>query len=290
MVEAVAMRTTGFGGDCEVHFQFAVLAGAVFLGPKRVLHLSLAALDQPQIVHHALDAQCKSTLPNEYDGRFVLKTTVKDPTDFVDRDRHFWIQLTDAFQSMGQVLNNRLEAQALSRLINRGLAQIVALMPSDASHVLGSTDVRDQVAAENAQLSFVLRRMGAGVQPGADACDLAQKIVDQLTDQTALALLQAAFVEKETNFGAPPITLAAHPFLRWGLSGHRGILKIDAGLNVPVVGFEASESVYYQAVGERLICETILASNVDVTNTSEAVVGRVSMRASDSIINPSEGH
>ena len=56
MVEAVAMRTMGFGGDCEVHFQFAVLAGAVFLGPKRVLHLSLAALDQPQIVHHALYA------------------------------------------------------------------------------------------------------------------------------------------------------------------------------------------------------------------------------------------
>ena len=228
-------------------------------------------------------------MPDENDGRFVLKTAGKDPTDFADRDRHFWIQLTDAFQSMRQVLYNRLEAKALSRLVNRGLAQIVALMPSDA-HELGSTDVRDQVAAENAQLSFVLRRMGAGVQPGADACDLAQKIVDQLTDQTALALFQAAFVEEETNFGAPPITLASHPFLRWGLSGHRGILKINAGLNVPVVGFEASESVYYQAVGERLICETILASNMDVANTSEDVVGRVSMRASDSIINPSEGH
>ena len=94
-------------------------------------------------MYDALDAQFKSKLPEEYDGRFVLKTTAKDPSDFADRDRHLWIKLTDAFQSMGQVLNNRLEAKALSRLVSRGLAQIVAFMPSYARHVLGSTDFGD---------------------------------------------------------------------------------------------------------------------------------------------------
>ena len=121
--------------------------------------VSLAALDQPQIVHDALDAQLKSPLPDEYDGRFVRRTTAKDPADFAERDKQLWLKLTDVFQSMGQVLNNRLEAQALSRLVSRGLAQIAALTPTDASHVLDYTDVWDKGAAEKALLLFGRRRV-----------------------------------------------------------------------------------------------------------------------------------
>ena len=110
----------------------------------RVLPVSLAALDQPQIVRDALDAQLKSTLPAEYDGRFVRKTTAKDPVNFAQRDKQLWLNLSDVLQPMGQVLNNRLEAQALSRLVGRRLAQIAALTPSDASHVLDYTDVWDK--------------------------------------------------------------------------------------------------------------------------------------------------
>ena len=84
MVEAVAMRTTGLGGDSEIHFEIEGCSGRVYLGPKRVLPISLAAFEQPQIVHEALDTQLKSTLSTEYDGRFVRKTTSKDPVDFVE--------------------------------------------------------------------------------------------------------------------------------------------------------------------------------------------------------------
>ena len=62
----------------------------VFLGPKRVLPVSLAVLDQPQIVHDRLDAQLKSTLPTEYDGRFVRKATTKDSADLSGRDKQLW--------------------------------------------------------------------------------------------------------------------------------------------------------------------------------------------------------
>ena len=37
MVEAVAMRTTGLGGDSEVHLRSEGLAGGVTLGPRRLL-------------------------------------------------------------------------------------------------------------------------------------------------------------------------------------------------------------------------------------------------------------
>ena len=289
MVEAVAMRTTGLGGDSEVHFQVEGLSGGAFLGPKRVLPVSLAALDQPQIVHDALDTQIKSTLPGEYDGRFIRKTIEKDPTDFANRDKQLWIKLTDAFQPMGQVVSNRLEAQVLSRLVGRGLAQIAALTPSDASHILGYTDVWDKGAAEKALLLFGRRRTGAGVQLGTDVRDLAQKIIDQLTYQTTIALLEVAFEEEKTDFGASSLTLSSHPLLQRGLSRYRGILKIDAGLNVPVVGLGASAQKYYPAVGERLNCAMILPSHADVANAIGAVVGRITVRASGSITSPSEG-
>ena len=179
MVEAVAMRTTGLGGDSEVHFQTEGCFGDS--GPRRVLPVSLAALDQPQIVHDALDAQLKSPLPSEYDGRFVRRTTAKDPA-FAERDKQLWFKLTDVFQSMGQVLNNRLEAQALSRLVSRGLVQIAALTPTDASHVLDYTDVWDKGAEK-----LLCSDVGVGqAQLGVHACDLAQKVVDQLTLQTTL--------------------------------------------------------------------------------------------------------
>ena len=238
----------------------------------------------------ALDAQVKCTLPAEYDGRFVRKTTAKDPVNFAERDKQLWLKLSDVLQPKSQVLNYRLKAQALSRLVSRGLAQIAALTPSDASHVLDYMDVWDKGAAEKALLLFGRRRTVAAVQLSIDACELAQKLVDQLTLQTIFVLLEAAFVEEKTDFGAPSPKLASYPLFQRGISGHRGILKIDTGLNVPVVGLGASAPTYYPPVGQRLKCEMILPSHAGVANAIGAVVARVTMRASGSITSPSEGH
>ena len=58
MVEAVAMRTHGLGGDSEVHFISEGLQGGVTLGPRRLLPISLLAMDAPEIVHSALTVNC----------------------------------------------------------------------------------------------------------------------------------------------------------------------------------------------------------------------------------------
>ncbi|HAJ85013.1 MAG TPA: hydantoinase, partial [Rhodobacteraceae bacterium] len=57
MVEAVAMRTSGLGGDSEVHINLQGLSGRVSLGPKRVLPISLIAHESPEVVLPALDRQ-----------------------------------------------------------------------------------------------------------------------------------------------------------------------------------------------------------------------------------------
>ena len=70
MAEAVAMRTSVLGGDREVYFISEDLQGGVLLGPKRVLPISLAAIEAPDLVHDALDRQLHTALLSGYDWRF----------------------------------------------------------------------------------------------------------------------------------------------------------------------------------------------------------------------------
>ena len=53
MVEAVAMRTTGLGGDSEVHLVTEGLTGGLRLGPRRLMPVSLLAVDHGPMVHAA---------------------------------------------------------------------------------------------------------------------------------------------------------------------------------------------------------------------------------------------
>ena len=289
MVEAVAMRTTGLGGDSEVHFLSEGLAGCVTLGPKRVLPVSLVAMEDGKVVHAALDAQLKTTLPGEYDGRFVRKMPVDNEGGLTERDAALFAKLSLNIQPMNTVIKSRLEAQALIRLVGRGLVQISALTPSDASHVMGYTNIWDSDAAAKAVQLFGRRRNGAGVLLGKDTKNMAQMIVDQLTHQTSTALLEAAFAEEDKDFANAPVTLAAHPLMQQGLTGHKGLVRIETGLNVPVVGLGASASRYYPAVGDQLNCQMILPEHAGVANAIGAVVGRITMRASGTVTAPSDG-
>ena len=289
MVEAVAMRTFGLGGDSEVHFVSQGLQGGVLLGPRRVLPVSLAAMIDPDVVHAALDAQLRTTLPGDYDARFVRRIDVFEAGGLSARDEGVYNRITSQFQPIGEILKTRIEAQALMRLVSRGLVQISALTPSDASHALGRVDAWDADAAEKALLLFMRRRTGSGELLSDDPKTMAQIVIDQLTHQTALAILETAFAEDVYNFELSPQELANHIMTTRGLARHRGLLRIDLAIDVPVFGLGASAPSYYPAVGEKLGCPMVLSEHAGVANAIGAVVGRVTFRKSATITSPSEG-
>jgi N-methylhydantoinase A/oxoprolinase/acetone carboxylase beta subunit len=72
MVEAVAMRTTGLGGDSEVHLKTEGLVGGLRLGPRRLIPIALLAADHPAMVHATLDRALSTETAGEFDGRFVV--------------------------------------------------------------------------------------------------------------------------------------------------------------------------------------------------------------------------
>ncbi len=289
MVEAVAMRTTGLGGDSEVHFLSEGLKGGVTLGPRRVVPVSLIAMDAPGLVHDTLDAQLRAPAPTEHDGRFVRAVQGMQIEGLGAREQALFERIGDDIHPLGHVLVTRMDHPALRRLVERGIVQIAGATPSDASHVLGQLDAWDAAAAEKAMALLGRRRTGAGEKLAPDPAAMARIIVDRLAYQTGLALLETAFAEDSGEFGAAPADLARAALMQAGLRGHRDVVRIDTGLAVPVIGLGASAPSYYPAVGALMGSEMILPEHAGVANAIGAVVGRVTMRRSGTVTAPSEG-
>jgi len=289
MVEAVAMHTSGLGGDSEVHLNATGLAGGITLGPRRVVPVSLIAVQAPEVVHATLDQQLNAPVPGEFDGRFVRAVPGIATDGLGDRELMLLERIGDGVHPLNAILRQRIEHGALNRLLARGVMQVSGLTPSDASHVLGRQDSWDGAAAKKTLQLFARKRVGSGDVVAASAQKMAQMVIDQLTDQTVLTLLETAFAEEGTPFGPPPDQLARHVLMRRGLAGHRGLLALEAGLNVDVVGLGASVESYYPAVGDALHCRMILPQHAEVANAIGAVVGRVSVRRSGVVTSMAEG-
>ncbi|MCZ8336026.1 MAG: hydantoinase/oxoprolinase family protein [Rhodobacteraceae bacterium] len=287
MVEAVAMRTTGLGGDSEVHLITEGLDGGLRLGPRRLVPVSLLAVEHGAMVHAALDRWLSAEAVGEFDGRFAIPMG-GNAGGLGPRDVAVLGRLAQPMP-VAQVLTSRLEVAALERLVARGLVMISGVTPSDASHVLGRLAAWDGVAAEKAVRLLARRRNGRGERFATDARVFAQTIIDQLTAQTVDCLLEAAFGEDPGFAGEAPEALARHPLMRAGLAQHRGVVEISARLGVPVIGLGASAPSYYGAVGERLGARMVLPEHAGVANAIGAVVGQVSQRVSGLVSSPAEG-
>lgn len=287
MVEAVAMRTTGLGGDSEAHLITAGLAGGFFLGPRRLIPVSLLAVDHHAMVHAALDRALSSDAAGEFDGRFVVPMG-GEPAGLSPRETTLLARITTAMP-LGTALTSRLEAAAMDRLVARGLVMLSGVTPSDASHVLGGLTSWDTEAAEKALRLMAKRRNGRGERIASNAPALALMIINQLTEQTATCLLEAAFGEDPAFADHSPAILARHPLLQSGLAQHHGLLELSARIGVPVIGLGASAPFYYGAVGTRVGANMILPEHAGVANAIGAVVGQVSQRATGLVSSAGEG-
>ncbi len=289
MVEAVAMRTWGLGGDSAVTVTEGLIGG-LRLGPRRVMPIALLAQTYPDLVHGALDVALAQNGPPMDGAAFVVPLWRDVPPGLDKREATVASRLAQGAARMGDVVTTRMEHPALMRLVTRGLAMIAGVTPSDAAHVLGLTDQWDAAASEKALTLFARKRRGDGQRIAPDAASIARMIIDQVTSQTADCLLQAAFADDSRDWGdVTPELLAAHPLTMAGLDGHSGLIATRLSLGVPVIGLGASAGSYYGAVGDRLGTRMIVPEHADVANAIGAVVGQVVMQASGSVTAPAPG-
>ena len=289
MVEAVAMYTFGLGGDSEVKLGVEGLGGDISLGPKRVIPVALAASIEPDLIHQTLDNQLKNETPNDFDARFIRRTRASTEPVLSERDDKVYRRIGEQFYPMSEVVKSRLDLQSVIKLVSVGVAQISAVTPSDASHVLGKSNAWDKEAAIKAIDLFARRRNGSGELLAGSTAQMAERIVCQLTDQTSSSILEMAFSEEKVDFGDKPDVLAKHPLTQFGLAGYSDLIKVNVGISKKIIGLGASAPTYYPAVGDELNCEVILPEYAGVANAIGAVVGKIVMRESGVISSPSEG-
>ena len=290
MVEAVAMRTHGLGGDSEVHLADG-LNGGLQLGPRRVLPVALVARDYPDLVLPVLERAARNETPAIEATQFVVPLWTGDlPTGLDGRESAIAGRLAAGPVRLPVAVSSRIEAPALRRLVARGLVQVSGVTPSDAAHVLGLVDAWDGNAAELAMQIMARKRDARGERLAQSPQELAQRIVDQVTIQTCQCLLQAAFAEDARDWeDVAPDRLASHPLTQAGLDRHQGIVHTQLHLGVPVVGLGASAGSYYGAVGARLGTKMVVPQNADVANAIGAVVGQVSMQVAGTVSSSGAG-
>lgn len=293
MVEAVAMHTSGLGGDSEIHVEAGLGAGIrlgpLRLGPRRLVPVALAATRYAQIIGSALDAALARDPAPDETWQFAIPLFSQVPDGLSPREAAIAHRLCAGPGRLCDLVPTRLEAPALTRLVQRGLVLLVGPTPTDAAHVLGRQSTWDGDAARKALTLLARRRGDDGNRLAMTPESMAQAIVDQMTRQTVTCLLETAFAEDPRDWALPSDDLAVHPLTLAALDRAPGLVRLEARLAVPVIGLGASASCYYGAVAKRLDCAMVVPEHAGVANAVGAVVGQVSMRAEGQVTCPAPG-
>ena len=287
MVEAVAMRTHGLGGDSEVSVPDGGLEARLVLGPRRILPLALADAASLKIVTVALDKQLKSETQNRLDGRFAFRTGLADrfAAGLTASEAALYAKLTTQLQPLTEIIASAPQLTALNRLVVRGLAMISGFTPTDAQHVLGRQTTGDVAAAQLGAALFARKRDGRGLFICENAETMALMTVAELERKSAELILEAAFSED----GMDGAALLKSPLVQRAMAGQNGVAKFNLALDRPVIGLGASASLVYPQVGKLLQAQAVIPEHADVANAVGAVVGEVRVKVSAHVSQPDEG-
>ncbi|UJW75508.1 hydantoinase/oxoprolinase family protein [Rhizobium sp. SL42] len=287
MVEAVAMRTFGLGGDSEVRFDDRGLAARIDLGPRRLVPLSLAAALHGGAILDVLDRQVRATHLGRHDGRFAIRTGIPDhlAAGLQPQEAALFARIGATPLPLDQLISYTQQKATLDRLVARGLVHVIGLTPSDAMHFLGRQGQWNRDAAELGLKLAVRQKNGAGQLIAASPEALAVRIVDRLTRQSAEVILASSFAED----GIPEVDPVRSVLIDRALNREPGIARFSLSLDRPLIGLGASAAVYYPAIAQLLSAECAVPPDADVANAVGAVVGQVRSTTTVFITSPEEG-
>lgn len=287
MVEAVAMRTFGLGGDSEVSLDDNTMAPRIKLGPRRLVPLSLLAANHGANVIDHLARQVKATNAGRLDGRFALLTGVpaQMASGLSKGEAELYGHITNEPQPLDRLLGSVSQAATINRLVARGLVHLSGFTPSDACHVLGLQGNWNAEAARYGAILYARRKDGSG-RPLCDTPEeVAHRTYDALIRRSSEVVLETVFAEDGLE---GPETVAS-PLIQRALSRETGIAGARLNIDRPVIGLGASAPVYYPAVGEMLGTRCIVPHDTDVANALGAVVGQVRVSVEAHVSQPVEG-
>lgn len=287
MVEAVAMRTFGLGGDSEVSLHERSLTSTIVLGPRRLVPLALAAVKHGDAIHNGLKRQLLSPNTSRLDRRFALRTGVPErlAAGLTVTEARLYADISAIPAALDRLLVSTSQVATLNRLVARGLVHIAGFTPSDAAHVLGRQDNWDPVAARLGAELFARKRDGQGhrVCKGAEA--FSEMVLTAVTRRSAEAILETVFAEDGLDGGVS----VANPLVQRAVGRRGGMAQLSIALDRPVIGLGASASLHYAGLPPIIGNTCKIAEHADVANALGAVVGQVRMSAEARVSQPEIG-
>ena len=283
MVEAVAMRTFGLGGDSEVSFDERSLNTKLTLGPRRLIPVSLLADEHGQVILNVLERQLGQPAPPRHAGRFAravvngLSVAALGPAA-----EKLMEELGEGPKPVETLAQASTTLAALERLVAGGFVQLSGFTPSDAAHVIGVQSLWNRKAAEMAAELFARRKTARSVAISENSHTLSTAILALVTRRSAEAILETAFAED----GLEAEALVASPLVQRAIDGIDGVATINIAPDRPVIGLGASAGLHYARLPEYLGVDCDCPVHADVANALGAVVGPVRLSAIVTITAP----
>lgn len=320
MVTAVAMHTHGLGGDSEVRHDDRSVGMVLGIGPRRVLPVSLLAMNHPELVHTALDRQLGTELPSDLDGVFlVAPRRTLDLQGLHGSEHDLVASMPDDVVPAAAVIGSLSHRRVAERLARRGVLRFSSFTPTDASHTLGRQSTYDSEAARKAAQLMARRRDRLGRAIAADGVEFSRAVVATLVRRSAEAVLAAAFAHD----GQPP-ELAKSPAIQLALDTSEvaasaaaaaaaqaiaaeatdvvattasvsapterpATARVNVSLSLPLVALGASASTYYPDIAALTGTTAIIPEHAAVANAVGAVVGRVRISRLATVSSPEPG-
>jgi N-methylhydantoinase A/oxoprolinase/acetone carboxylase beta subunit len=277
MVEAVDVRTTGLGGDSEVHFD---RQHRLKVGPRKTMPLSLLARRFPTVLDQLRSIAEMERLP-DHATHFAFRNPDRAaPPHLSAIERRTWDALDLQPRPVAIVARSGSGMDALRRLADAGLATIAAFTPSDAMHVLDRQTGWCREAAEcGARILATEERNARAARAATSPQLICERTYEHVLCETGRVLFAAALAHD------PGLQIHGRS---WGALGDRLIeetvagrpfsilLQTTFGLARPLVAIGAPVGAYYPEVARRLAAPLIIPTHAEVCNAVGAVAGVVS--------------
>jgi N-methylhydantoinase A/oxoprolinase/acetone carboxylase beta subunit len=276
MVEAIDVHTCGLGGDSEVHFD---RAQRLRVGPRRVMPLSLLAERFPGVLAELRQLAAAERLPL-FAAHFAFRNPGCEAPTHADRlEQRVWSALAESPRRLGEAARSAQGAEALRRLVDRGLATIAGFTPSDALHVLGRQRGWCVEAARLGAALLATEERNASGRSTADSPEgICERIYQYVVVEATRVVLESALAQdpgieaKHGHWGPLGVLIedvaAGRPFSR--------LLATEVRLATPLIAVGAPAGAYYPEVARRLGAQLHLTEHAAVCNAVGAVAGVVS--------------
>ncbi|MCB1383947.1 MAG: hydantoinase/oxoprolinase family protein [Notoacmeibacter sp.] len=275
MVEAVAMRTYGLGGDSEVAFDGDGLKAGMRLGPRRAVPLALAAHLWPADVTPVLERQLAAPRPHRLEGRFAWCAEAGEHDGLPAAEARLLDTLGEAPKPLAGIVTQQAQLPALDRLRARGLVHVCAFTPSDAAHAIGLQSGWDADAARLGAALLARRKDGGGCELASTNEEMAQAVLDAVQRRAAETVLETALFSD----GLDGAALMASPMGQMVLDGAAGFASPSIRLDRPVIGLGASAGLHFARMETRTGQPLIVPEHAGVANAVGAVAGQVRLSA-----------